>query len=141
MTVFYIDVQTFGKDFSAFYDDCRHTIEFVRAIPGDIFKTADDRLQVVYFDPRAHEPVESVFDMVILSAGLTPSADNPDLARMFKWGLASTGFMQVRERLAEPPAGIFAAGAAQAPMSIAESISSAGSAVWQIVDYLATGRD
>jgi heterodisulfide reductase subunit A len=137
VTFFYIDVQTFGKDFAEFYGQCRDTIEFVRAIPGDIFQTEDGRLQVVYFDPYAHKSVDSVFDMVILSAGMTPSPGNAELARMFNWRLDSNGFMRVREHHADPPAGVFIAGAVQGPMTIAESVSSAGYAVWQMVDYLA----
>jgi heterodisulfide reductase subunit A len=141
VTFFYIDVQTFGKDFRKFNEQCRSTIEFVRAIPGDIFPTADERLQVVYFDPDTHASVESMFDMVILSAGLTPSADNVGLAHMFNWSLAPTGFMQSRGNLDDPRFGVFMAGAAQAPMTIAESVSSAGHAVWQIIEYLTTQQE
>jgi heterodisulfide reductase subunit A2 len=137
VTFFYIDIQTFGRDFQKFYAEARQAMVFVRAIAGDIFKTADGRLRVVYFDPKAHEPREALFDMVILSAGLAPGANGADLSRMLHWNLAPTGFFQARSDLAEPPRGIFAAGAALGPMSIAESVASAGRAVWQVLDYLA----
>ena len=140
VTFFYIDVQTFGKDFPAFYAQCRDAIEFVRAIPGDIFQTDDGRLQVVYFDPKSGKSVEAIFDMVILSAGMTPPPGNADLARMFNWRLDPNGFLQARERAADLPTGVFVAGAAQGPMTIAESVSSAGYAVSQMVDYLRTGH-
>jgi len=136
VTFFYIDIQTFGKDFQAFYENSQNAMAFVRAIPGDIFKTVDGHLQVVYFDPKSHESTESLFDMVILSAGLTPAADNAELVRMLNWNQTSTGFIQSRQEHPEPPAGVFVAGSAQGPMTIAESVGSAGQAVWQILDYL-----
>jgi len=139
VTFFYIDIQTFGKDFQEFYAAAQKTITFVRAIPGDILKTADGGLQAVYFDPKSHQSVESRFDMVILSAGLTPPPANADLARLLDWEQTDTGFMQSRREHSAPPAGIFVAGSAQGPMTVAESVGSAGQAVWQMVDYL-TGR-
>jgi heterodisulfide reductase subunit A len=136
VTFFYIDIQTFGKDFQEFYAASQNAIGFVRAIPGDIFQIADGRLQVVYFDPESHESVESRFDMVILSAGLTPAADNAELVRLLNWNQSASGFIQPRQEHPDPPAGVFVAGSAMGPMTIAESVGSAGQAVWQIVDYI-----
>ena len=136
VTFFYIDIQTFGKDFQEFYTASQNAMVFVRAIPGDIFKTVDGHLQVVYFDPKSHESIESRFDMVILSAGLTPGADNAELVRMLNWNQSATGFIQSWQEHTDPPAGVFVAGSAQGPMTIAESVGSAGQAVWRIIDYL-----
>ena len=140
VTFFYIDIQTFGKDFRQFHEACRESMQFVRAIPGEIFKTSEERLKVVYFDPRTSKSMETAFDMVILSAGLAPGVDNADLARKFHWHLASTGFLYSREGIVEPPPGVFVAGAAGGPMSIAESVNSAGHAAWQMVQYLTSGQ-
>ena len=50
ITFFYIDVQTFGQEFQRFYDDVREEVHMIRAIPGDVYRTPEDRLTVVYYD-------------------------------------------------------------------------------------------
>ena len=136
VSFYYIDVQRFGKDFKQVYEACRNRIEFIRAIPGDIFQTDAGRLQVVYFDPATHESKESEFDMVVLSAGMTPAAGSKDLVQMLNWRLADTGFLESSGDATGQSEGIFVAGAASGPMTIAESVASAGHAAWQILDYL-----
>jgi heterodisulfide reductase subunit A2 len=137
VTFFYIDVQTFGRNFDLYYDHTRTRVRMLRAIPGDIFKTHDDRLQVTWFDPLTHQSKESLFDTVILSTGLTPSPDNRQLSAMFGWPLTATGFFQQHDCGSEAlPGGVFTAGAALGPMSIAETLDSAGKAVRDMVPYL-----
>lgn len=136
VTFFYIDIQTFGKDFDEFYARAKESMTLVRAIPGDIFKSAEGRLQVVYFDPESHQSIESQFDMVILSAGLTPETDNAKMLAMFELQPAATGFIQDRREHSALPAGVFVAGSALGPMTITESVGSAGQTSWQILDYL-----
>ena len=134
VTFFYIDVQTFGKNFRTYYADIQQHIRMIRSIPADLLKTHDDRLQLSYFDPDTQASLESVFDMVILSIGLMPSEDALNL----------TGILHIdpdyftygsRENISLPD-GIFAAGAAVEPMNIEESIVSAGKAVVDILGYL-----
>jgi heterodisulfide reductase subunit A len=137
VTFFYIDVQTFGKNFQKYYDQTRRQVRMVRAIPGDIVEIEGRRLQAAYFDPDAGNALEEPFDMVILSTGVTPRPDNSILAGMLGVPLAETGFFLSHER--QPVGkgeGVFTAGAAIGPMSIAESIDSAGKAAWDLLNYL-----
>jgi heterodisulfide reductase subunit A len=137
ITVFYIDVQTFGKDFQCAYQSARESVEMIRAIPGDIVRTHTDELEVIYFDPRTQASTEALFDIVVLSVGLTPSADNTRMARMLDMTLDESGFMASRGNPRQSaPAGIYTAGTAMGPMSIAESVSSAEKTVFDIVRYL-----
>jgi heterodisulfide reductase subunit A-like polyferredoxin len=56
---------------------------------------------------------------------------------MFDWPLTSTGFLQQHDCGSEAlPEGVFTAGAALGPMSIAETLDSAGKAVRDMVPYL-----
>ncbi len=130
ITFFYIDVQTFGKDFQTFYEDVQKDVRMIRAIPGDIFKTEDDRLRVIFFDTTSNESAEELFDLVVLSVGLTPGEDTKPLAELFQLEMAESGFINPSKD------GVFVAGTAQGPMSIAESVASAGHAVWGAVAYL-----
>lgn len=139
VTFFYIDVQTFGRNFQAYYEQTQKTVHMTRAIPGDIFETVDHQLQVTYFDPQSRQAGEAVFDMVILSVGLTPDPGNTDLARLLDWPLNPWGFFfSHRDEATSGTRGIFTAGAALGPMSIAESIDSAGHAGRDIVQFLGT---
>jgi heterodisulfide reductase subunit A2 len=131
---FYIDVQTFGRNFQTFYDQCRQTIQTVRAIPGDIVQNEDGGLQVTCFDPQRAEPVDQTFDMVVLSAGMAPPADNAALSAMTGAPLDETGFLSVPQSAAL--SGVFVAGAALGPMAIAGSIDSAVRTAGDVVRFL-----
>jgi heterodisulfide reductase subunit A len=131
ITLFYIDVQSFGKDFQTFYEGIRDDIIMVRALPGDVFPAAGDRLRMVYFDPKGRQSREELFDLVVLSVGITPAADNRELARLFQLTLEQNGFLP-----GFPGPGVFSAGTARGPMSIAESIVSAGQAALHAAEYL-----
>ena len=133
-TFFYIDVQNFGKNYQTYYADTRQQVRMIRSIPADVLKTTDDRLKLSYFDPDNQVYQEAVFDMVILSIGLMPSESTRNLAAMLN--IDRGGFAYARETPLVLPEGVFAAGAALKPMSIAESVLSAGKAAGDIFHYL-----
>jgi heterodisulfide reductase subunit A2 len=133
-TFFYIDVQNFGKNFQTYYAEAQQQVRMIRAIPADVLKTADDRLKLSYFDPDTQAYQEAVFDMVILSIGLMPSESTRNLAAMLNIDMDGQAF--ARKTPARLPDGVFAAGAALEPMSIAESVLSAGKAASDIFHYL-----
>ncbi|MGD9368296.1 MAG: FAD-dependent oxidoreductase [Desulfobacteraceae bacterium] len=137
ISFFYIDVQTFGKDFQRFYTQACEKIDMIRAIPGDIFRTDGDELEVVYFNPESKKSEEALFDVVVLSVGLLPSADNRHIADTLNWSLDANGFVPSHKSSSNPVLpGVFSAGAARGPMTIAESISSAEKTVYEIIQYL-----
>ncbi len=141
-TFFYMDVQTFGKDFQAFYSEVRHDVNMVRAIPGDIYRTEDDRLMVSYFKAGENETTEGIFDMVILSVGITPGKDNGVLAEALNVKLDASGFFSDSgDRGNEGHSGVFYAGTAIGPMSIADSLADAGRAVKKVLEYLEADRE
>jgi heterodisulfide reductase subunit A len=134
ITLFYIDIQTFGKDFEPVYRKLRNDIRLIRAIPGDIFRNEEDSLRITFAETATQEPGEEVFDLVVLSIGLVPNPDTKEIARQLHLDAADTGFMIPSEPCSEM--GIFPAGTVRGPMSIPESIASAGNAAWQVLTYL-----
>jgi heterodisulfide reductase subunit A len=137
VTCFYIDIQTFGKDFKPFYGRVRENITMIRAIPGDILQTDTDELAVIYFDPETNASTDALFDIVVLSVGLIPADGNDTMAKTLDWTRDESGFMPSHNSDRHPaPQGIFTAGAATGPMSIAESVSSAEKSVYDVVRYL-----
>ena len=137
ITFFYMDVQTFGKDFEHFYRETREDIRMIRAIPGDFYETDDQRLKVNFVNNPTHETVEEIFDLVVLSVGITPAEDIGTISRMFKIGPDEFGFLKTDDKeISVSKNGVFTAGTIQGPMSIPETIAGAGSAVWKIINYI-----
>lgn len=137
LTFFYIDVQTFGQTFQRFYDDVRKEVRMIRAIPGDVFRTPDDRLTVVYYDFETAQSLEEPFDMLVLSIGITPAADARELAAMLGLPTGASAFIPVAANrgLAEAP-GVFAAGTVCGPANIADSVAAGDRAAQAAAAYL-----
>ncbi|MEJ2171111.1 MAG: hypothetical protein P8X90_36955 [Desulfobacterales bacterium] len=131
ITFFYIDIQTFGKDFPGFLARIKEEFTLVRTLPGDVFPAEDGCLRVAYFDPADRQGHEDIFDLLVLSVGITPDEQNLPLALQFQVAPEPDGFW--------PPAtnsGVFCAGAVCGPMSIAESIASGQQAALQAAGYI-----
>jgi len=131
ITFFYIDIQTFGKDFENFLARVREDFNLVRTLPGDVFGAEDGRLRVTYFDPAQRQGQEDLFDLLVLSVGITPDAQNLQLARLFQLEPEPTGFWPIATG-----SGVFCAGTACGPMSIAESIVSGKQAALQAAGHV-----
>ncbi len=137
LTFFYMDVQTFGRDFDEYYSKIRNDVRLIRAIPGDIYLATNDQLRVTYLDNVSSESLQEEFSLVVLSVGMTPGQEIQNTTDVLKVQLAETGFLQqsaIGGRTSET--GIFSAGAVSGPMSIPESIASGGVAAFEVVKYL-----
>ncbi len=137
ITFFYMDVQTFGRDFDAFYAKVRKDVRLIRAIPGDIYPGTGDQLRVTFLDNLSSETLQEEFDLVVLSVGMTPCHGMQETAEILKVPLAETGFAQKADAggLASEK-GVFTAGSVTGPMSISESIADAGKTAFEVAKYL-----
>lgn len=137
ITCFYIDIQTFGRDFASFYSKIANGIRMVRAIPGDIFEQPDHRLKLIFADPGLHTSREEIFDQVVLSIGLCPNHDMDDWGGHLPLTHNEDGFLSFPDPAGTAAGkGFFVAGTAAGPMSIPEAVASAGSAAKSILNYL-----
>jgi len=137
VTFFYMDVQTFGRDFDEFYTNIRKDVRLIRAIPGDIYPAGNDQLKVTFLDNTSSETLQDEFDLVVLSVGMTPCQDMQETAATLKLQLAETGFAERTDKGSlSAEKGIFTAGSVTGPMSISESIASAGKTVFEVTEYL-----
>ena len=142
ITFFYIDVQTFGRDFQNFYQGVQKDVRRVRAIPGEIFPAKQDRLRVNYYAAAVGKSLEEDFDMVVLSVGMEPAEDTKYLAGLFNLEIADSGFIRSTGHKEVPcPNGIFSTGAVLGPMGIAETIAHAGSTAFETLTYLESKTD
>jgi len=139
LTIFYMDIQNTGNNFSTFYDGCKTDMRFVRSIPVDIFPAAEDSLSLRVLNEENGTTVMEPFDLVVLSVGIMPNPDNKNLATLLGADLTVDGFFAGSSEpgpTATATAGIFAAGTATGPKSITDSIAEAGRAAYDVVNYL-----
>jgi len=140
ITVFYMDIQNTGNDFPVFYQKCKDEMKFVRNIPVDMYKTEDDLIQTRFMAADgSSEAVDDAFDLVVLSIGIMPAADNVSLSELVGAPLNGDGFFACTDKLnraATGQEGIFVAGTASGPKTIAESIVHAGQSAGEVMKYL-----
>ena len=137
VTFFYMDVQTFGRDFDEFYAKIRKDVRLIRAIPGDIYPAVNDQLRVTFLDNTSSETFQEEFDLVVLSVGMTPCQGIQETTETLQLQLAETGFVEQADKGGlTSEKGIFTAGSVTGPMSIPESIASAGKTAFEVAKYL-----
>jgi heterodisulfide reductase subunit A len=140
VTIFYMDIQNTGNDFPVFYQQCKDQMKFVRNIPVDMYNTDDDRIRTRFMAAEgSSEAVEEIFDMVVLSVGIMPATDNAALAERIGIPLNGDGFFACADTLNRALTGregIFVAGTATGPKTIAESIVHAGQSASEVMKYL-----
>ncbi len=133
ITVFYMDIQNFGKGFNDFYKDCKDKMTFVRSRPYELAAGADGAVRVKYAPVSQKTDADSAvcdeeFDLVILSVGIRPPADALTLADTLGVPLDEQGFFGLKTASPLPDmqrAGVFVVGACESPKDIAGCIAQA----------------
>lgn len=139
VTIFYMDIQNTNKDFNDFYTKCRADFRFIRNIPVDAYPEEGDQIRMRYVQEADGKPVDENFDLLVLSIGIMPNKDNPTLADSFGVSLNADGFIAGgasldRSRTKTP--GVFVAGTAEGPKTIAASMAHAGQAAGAVMQFL-----
>jgi heterodisulfide reductase subunit A len=130
---FYRDMRAFGKDYESFYTRVQHEgVQFSR-FDGDIRVSQEDgHLKVVTSDPFSGTPSEALVDMVVLSTGMEPQADQAAVGRIFGVSRSPDGFfLEKHPKLAPVETatdGVFLAGACQGPKDIPDTVAQGGAA-------------
>jgi heterodisulfide reductase subunit A2 len=139
ITIFYMDIQNTGNDFPAFYNQCRDDLNFIRSIPVDVYPLENDRLRMRFVDEAEGVPTDVEFDLLVLSVGMMPGADNEALGELLGLERNQDGFFAAAERLnavGTTAEGIFLAGTVQGPKTIADSMAHAGQSAREVMKYL-----
>ncbi len=139
---FYRDMRTFGKDYEAFYERIQHEgVQFIRFDEHIEVSQAGEHLKVSSIDLFTGQPHEVLVDMVILSTGLEPQADQREIAHIFGISLSPDGFfLEKHPKLAPVETatdGVFIAGACQGPKDIPDTVaqgSAAAAAALSLMD-------
>jgi heterodisulfide reductase subunit A len=130
---FYRDMRTFGKGYEAFYEHVRHEgVQFVRHSDDLRISQHNGQLQITSTDLYTGQPNNVLVDMVVLSTGLEPQADQQQVAKTFGISLSPDGFFLERHPKLAPVEtatdGVFLAGACQGPKDIPDSVAQGGAA-------------
>ena len=129
---FYRDMRAFGKDYEGFFHRAEaHGVQFSR-FDGEIrIVQHNDHLVVCATDVYSGEPIETLVDMVVLSTGAEPQADQHDVGALFGVSRSPDGFfLEKHPKLAPVETstdGVFLAGACQGPKDIPDSVAQGGS--------------
>lgn len=135
VTIFYMDLQNFGKNFTAFYREGMKGVRFVRARPSEVASVASGNALVTYEDRDKGAVQREEFDLVVLSIGMRPAEDFSSLADRLGIPLDENGFFGLKGAsglAATQKKNIFVIGACEAPRDIAACIGQAEAACSEI---------
>ncbi|MDD3468720.1 MAG: CoB--CoM heterodisulfide reductase iron-sulfur subunit A family protein [Thermoguttaceae bacterium] len=139
--VFYMDIRSGGKNYDEFV---RRAIEQDGALyhRGRVSKITEEggKLIVRGVDTLAGKPVTVEADLVVLAAAMVPSKGAEQLAQKLSVGYDQYGFLSESHPKLRPvetnSAGVFVAGACQAPKDIPESVAQASAAAGKVLGML-----
>ncbi len=143
ITIFFMDIRTYGKDFEKFYQRAKAAgVKFVRSRVSEIRedpRTNDLTLKYVTEDGGLRK---DTFNLVVLAHGLEAPAGSSNLALAAEIGLNQYNFCETGlfRPLDSTREGIFVAGAFQGPKSIPDSVIQAGGAAASAAELLAAVR-
>jgi len=144
ITIYYIDIRAFGKGYEEFFQQSKSMgVNFVKGkvakVTGKDDKSGD--LILRYEDITTGLLKEAKHDLVVLSVGVLPNKDIPQMFKNETLQLDDFSFVKQVDELVSPSLtsidGVFVAGAASGPKDIPDSILSAGCAATEVAGYLA----
>ena len=135
VTMFFMDLQTFDRDFEDRVMAASREVDLIRGIPSEIKLGASGKPEVVYNDNDDEVRVEE-FDMVTLSVGMGPTT--PHIGGYLGFiGANSGNYGDGSFGNPDPTTtGVFRAGSANGPRTIQESIEHAAHVACEIDRYL-----
>jgi len=135
--VFYMDIRSVGKGYDEFV---RRAIEQdgAKYYRGRVSKITEEKGKLIVrgADTLVGEPVTIEADLVVLAAAMRPADGVEELAQKLNIGYDEFGFLMESHPKLRPvetnTAGIFIAGACQAPKDIPESVAQASAAASKV---------
>ena len=143
ITIYYMDIRAFGKGYEEFFQQSKSMgVNFVK---GKVAKIRENEngggdLILRYEDVTKGVVKEAKHDLVILSVGVVPNKEVPQMFKDQTLELDKFNFVKQTDELVSPALtnirGVFVAGAASGPKDIPDSILSAGCAASEVAGYL-----
>ncbi len=143
--VFYMDIRAGGKGYDEFV---RRAIEeegacYIRGRVSRIYES-NGKLVVKGMDTLSGKLIEVEADLVVLATAMRPSDGFEELARKLRISYDEHGFFSEAHPKLRPvettTAGVFLAGACQAPKDIPDSVAQASAAAAKVLSLFGTPR-
>lgn len=144
--VFYIDIRAFGKGFEDLFKRSKEAgVQYIRGIPGEIIEDPITKnLKVMVEDTTTNRITEHELDMIVLSVGVIPRQDMPEVQKLLTLSKTPDGFfMEAHPKLKPvdaPTSGVFFAGCAEAPKDVKDSVTQASAAASRAMTILSAGK-
>ena len=144
--VFYMDIRAFGKGFEDLYMRSKEEgVRYVRGIPGEVEEDPETRgLRLAVENTTTGRLDDYELDMLVLSQGVIPRGDSPQLRQKLTLSKTADGFlMESHPKLKPvdaPTRGIYIAGCAESPKDIKDSVTQAGAAAARASVLLNIGK-
>ena len=143
--IFYIDIRSGGKDYEEFVQRAveEDGVLYIRGKVSKLFEE-NGKIKIWAVDTLAGKDIEINADMVVLATAIRPSEGSEELAKKLKLALDKDGFLSEAHPKLRPvesvSAGMFLAGAAQAPKDIPEAVAQASGASAKAISILSQER-
>ena len=139
---FYMDIRMFGPGYEELYREAqeRYNVHFVRGRISEAAETINERIQIKAEDTLTGRPLRMTVDMLVLLVGMSPNYENRDIAASAQLPLAPNGYFKAKDSflgaVMSEREGIFYAGAATAPKSLADTLAEASLTASAVDAYL-----
>ena len=132
VTIFYMDMKTFGKGFQGFVDRAQNYwgVQYIRGRPGEIRENPITKNLTILYENTAVGKVEHIeADLVVLCTAAVPHPENKELASVLGVSLDEYGFFEVEDPVSSPvetsKLGVYVCGCCHGPRDIPESVAEA----------------
>jgi len=143
ITIYYMDIRAFGKGYEEFFMQSKSMgVNFVKGKVAKITENENKKGDLIlrYEDVTKGVVKEAKHDLVVLSVGVLPNKEIPQIFKNQVLELDTFNFVKQTDELVSPALtsikGVFVAGAASGPKDIPDSILSAGCAATEVAGYL-----
>ena len=139
---FYMDIRMFGPGYEELYREAqeRYNVHFVRGRISEAAETLNEQIQIKAEDTLTGRPLRMTVDMLILLVGMSPNYENRDIASSASLPLSPNGYFRAKDSflgaVMSEREGIFYAGAATAPKSLADTLAEASLTASAVDAYL-----
>lgn len=137
ISVFYMDIQNFGKGFNSFLRATANRINLICSRPYEVSAGPGATVMLSYEDQERAAPTQTEFDLVVLSIGIRPASDATALAEMLRIPVDEQGFLGNKGVAGLPSSDwpkLFLAGTCGMPQDIASTINQAEAACAAILN-------
>ena len=139
---FYMDLRLFGRHYEDIYLKAQkeYGVRFIRGRVAEVSENYDGTLLMKAEDTVAGKPLKVTLDLLVLMAGMRPSAAGKVIGDLLEMPAEDDGYFAVRSGIAagqrSPIPGIFLAGAATGPKTLPETLADARAAAMEVDRYL-----